>query len=32
MKEHPFHGLFTGLYQLYKNHGTYGRKQSKQST
>ena len=28
MKEHPFHGLFTGLYQLYKNHGTYGRKQS----
>jgi len=25
--EHPFHGLFTGLYELYKNHGTYGRTQ-----
>ena len=28
LKEHPFHGTFIGLYQLYKNHGTYGRKQS----
>ena len=27
MPEHPFHGLFTGLYALYKNHGTYGRKE-----
>ena len=28
MPEHPFHGTFIGLYQLYKNHGTYGRNQS----
>jgi hypothetical protein len=25
LEEHPFHGTFIGLYQLYKNHGTYGR-------
>ena len=28
VREHPFHGRFCGLYELYKNHGTYGRKQS----
>lgn len=28
MPEHPFHGTFNGLYQLYKNHGTYGRPQN----
>ena len=28
MKEHPYHGRFCGLYDLYKNHGTYGRNQS----
>lgn len=22
--EHPFHGVFTGLYNLYKNHWVYG--------
>ena len=27
MKEHPYHGRFCGLYDLYKNHGTYGRTQ-----
>ena len=28
IKEHPYHGRFCGLYDLYKNHGTYGRNQS----
>ena len=28
MPEHPFHGRFCGLYELYKNHGTYGRTQN----
>ena len=27
VREHPFHGRVCGLYQLYKNHGTYGRVQ-----
>jgi hypothetical protein len=27
LREHPFHGLYIGLYELYRNHGTYGRTQ-----
>ena len=23
-KDHPFHGTFTGLYNLYRYHSTYG--------
>jgi len=28
LEEHPFHGTFIGLYQLYKNHRIYGRTQN----
>lgn len=28
VKEHPFHGLYNGLAELYKNHRDYGRVQN----